>query len=157
MIELPQRSGTKPTTTDTNPHRQLDQNPPAQTYELLKSKAFDFPLIERRPSIMSVFGSEALWLTERPDHSCSEAFIAGNEFAHVHPPSDGSMHMTLPLEQVSELFKKGWGEQHPVALLGHAPMTAVMVFGPRDIDEIAIALQLLDISRQFANGDPPRP
>ncbi len=67
------------------------------------------------------------------------------------------MHMTLPLEQVSELFKKGWGEQHPMALLGRAPMTAVMVFGPRDIDEIDIAVRLLDISRQFANGNPPRP
>jgi len=36
-------------------------------------------------------------------------------------------------------------------------MTAVMVFGPRDVDEIEIALQMMDISRQFANGNPPRP
>jgi len=157
MIELPQRSGAKPTTTDTNPHQQLDQNPPAQAYELVKRKAFDFPLIERRPSIISVFGSEALWLTERPDHACAEAFMAGNEFAHVHPPSDGSMHMTLPLEQVSELITKGWGEPHPLVKDGRAPMTAVMVFGPRDIDEIDIALQMMDISRQFANGNPPKP
>lgn len=157
MIELPERGGTKPTTTKTNPHQQLDQNPSAPTYALLKSKAFNFPAVERRPSIMSVYGSEALWLTERPVHSCAEAFIAGNEFAHVHPPSDGSMHMTLPLEQVSELFKKGWGEQHPVALAGRAPMTAVMVYGPRDANEIEVALQLLEISLQFANGNPPTP
>ena len=100
-----------------------------------------------------------MWLTEKSEHSCTEAFMAGNEFAHIHPPYDGSMHMLLPLEQVQELLSKGWGEMHPVAIdgSGRAPMTAVMVFAPRDDNEIDIALELIGISHQFANGNPPAP
>jgi len=137
----------------------LDQNPSSTIFEILKNKAFTFPRIERRPSIISVPGAEALWLTEKTEHSCAEAFIAGHEFAHIHPPYDGSMHMTLPLAQVEELLLKGWGEMHPLAVdgSGRAPRTAVMVFAPRDDKEIDIALDLIGISHQFANGDPATP
>ena len=85
MIELPQRTGPKPRTTDGAPHEQIDQNPLPETCAPLKDKALDFPLVVRRPSIISVSGTEALWLTEVPEHSCAEAFMRGNEFAHVHP------------------------------------------------------------------------
>ena len=153
MIELPQRTGPKPRTTDGAPHEQIDQNPPPETYALLKDKAFDFPLVDRRPSIISVPGTEALWLTEVPEHSCVEAFMRGNEFAHVHPPYDGSMHMMLPVEQVKEMIIKGWGEAHPLVPLGRMPETTVMVFGPRDVVEVEIVLGLIGVSHQFALGE----
>ena len=78
--------------------------------------------------------------------------MVGNEFAHVHPPYDGSMHMMLPPEQVRELIAKGWGEAHPLALRGMIPETAVMVFGPRDAAEVEIALHLIGVSHEFAMG-----
>jgi len=171
MIELPRRTGSKPTTTNDAPHEQLDQNPPLAIYTLLKDKAFDFPLVDRRPSIISVPGAEALWLTEVPGHSCAEAFgdggrgtvnwlkgscchfMRGNEFAHVHPPYDGSMHMMLPVEQAKEMFAKGWGEAHPLVAPGQMPETTVMVFGPRDAAEVEIVLGLIGVSHQFALGE----
>jgi len=36
--------------------------------------------------------------------------MVGNEFAHVHPHYDGSMHLMLAIECTHELFAKGWGE-----------------------------------------------
>lgn len=153
MIELPHRIGPKPTTTDYAPHEQLDQNPTSETYALLKDKAFSFPLVERRPSIISVPGAEALWLKKAPEQGCAEAFMRGNEFAHVHPPYDGSMHMMLPIEQVKELTAKGWGEAHPLVSSGHVPETTVMVFGPRDLAEVEIIFRLIGISYQFALGE----
>ncbi len=87
MPDLPQRTGERPKTNYGLPHEQLDQNPPADIYEQLKGQAFDFPFVERRPSIISVPGAEALWLLEEAGHSCAEAFMRGNEFAHVHPPT----------------------------------------------------------------------
>jgi hypothetical protein len=33
--------------------------------------------------------------------------MIGREFAHVHPPHDGSMHLMLPLEVARELTGKG--------------------------------------------------
>ena len=104
MLNIPYRQGRKPQTHYGLPHSQLDQNPPFEIYAKLKAEAFEFPFVERRPSIISVPGAEALWLTEEGGHSCEEAFMRGNEFAHVHPPEDGSMHMMLPEGDVSELF-----------------------------------------------------
>ena len=79
--------------------------------------------------------------------------MRGNEFAHVHPPYDGSMHMMLPVEQVKEMIIKGWGEAHPLVPLGRMPETTVMVFGPRDVVEVEIALGLIGVSHQFALGE----
>ena len=152
MLTLPQRRGTKPKTNYGLPHQQLDQNPPADIYANLKDRAFDFEFVERRPSIISVPGAEALWLLEEGGHSCVEAFMRGNEFAHVHPPDDGSMHMTLPEDDVPELLERGWGERHPLVEKGDAPPTLVMVFGPRDAGELDVILGLIDASYRFARG-----
>ena len=153
MIELPHRIGPKPTTTDYAPHEQLDQNPTSETYALLKDKAFSFTLVERRPSIISVPGAEALWLKKVPEQGCAEAFMRGNEFAHVHPPYDGSMHAMLPLESVRDLLKKGWFEMHPLVRTGALPQTSVMVFGPRDKAELEIILHILSVSYDLARGE----
>ncbi len=53
MPDLPQRTGERPKTNYGLPHEQLDQNPPADIYGQLKGQAFDFPFVERRPSIIS--------------------------------------------------------------------------------------------------------
>ncbi len=154
MLALPERFGPKPRTTSSAPHEQLDQNPSAIVYARFKDRAFSFPHVERRPSIISVPGAEALWLTEEGEHRCDDAFMIGNEFAHVHPPHDGSMHMMLPRDMVRELFDKGWGEPHPMALLGRIPPTAVMVYAPRDDTEVEIVLQITEVSYRFAAGEP---
>lgn len=141
MLSLPQRTGEKPKTHYGLPHSQLDQNPPADVYARLKDRAFDFPFVERRPSIISVPGAEALWLLEEGGHSCEEAFMRGNEFAHVHPPED-----------VPELIERGWGEIHPLVPVGRMPPSLVLVFGPRDDAELDIVMGLIDASYRYARG-----
>jgi hypothetical protein len=136
MFDLPPRAGDKPKTTSSNPHQQQSQNPPPEVYELLLSRAFDFPHVERRPSAISVPGAQALWLSEEVGDGCPEAFLIGREFAHVHPPYDGSMHMMLPPDAVEQLLGKGWGEPHPLVRRGLIPATAVMVYAPRDAAEV---------------------
>ncbi len=152
MLSLPYRQGTKPKTNYGLPHQQLDQIPPPGIYAKLKERAYDFPFVERRPSVISVPGAEALWLLEEGGHGCAEAFMKGNEFAHVHPPHDGSMHMMLPEDEVPGLLEKGWAEHHPLVPQGRAPPTLVMVFGPRDAGEIEVILKLIDTSYKFARG-----
>jgi len=152
MLELPLRPGPRPKTTPHAPHTQLDQTPPGDIYDLLKDRAFDFPEVERRPSIISVPGAEALWLADAGGHGCAEPFLAGNEFAHVHPPYDGSMPMRMPEDQVVERLERGWGEHHPLVPVGRAPPSLVMVFGPRDQGELEVILGLIDASYKFARG-----
>ena len=152
MLALPERTGPRPRTSASAPHQQLDQNPAADVYARFKERAFTFAGVDRRPSIISVPGAEALWLTAEPEHRCAEAFMVGNEFAHVHPPTDGSLHLMLPRDDIGELFAKGWGEPHPMAVLGHIPPTAVMVFAPRDDAEAETVLRIIDRSYRFAAG-----
>jgi Luciferase len=153
MIDLPERSGAKPKTMSTNPHQQQSQNPTPEVYELLLSKVFDFPHIERRPSAISVPGAQALWLSEEIASARPEAFLIGREFAHVHPPYDGSMHMMLPPEVVDEVLAKGWGEPHPMARRGLIPPTAVMVYAPRNAAEVETVLQVIGASYRFARSE----
>ena len=155
MIDLPLRTGAKPKTTSTNPHQQQSQNPPPEVYELLLRKAFEFPHVERRPSAISVPGAQALWLSGEVASARPEAFLIGREFAHVHPPYDGSMHMMLAPEAVDEVLAKGWGEPHPMARRGLIPPTAVMVYAPRDVAEVETVLQVIGASYRFACGEGP--
>ena len=91
-------------------------------------------------------GAQALWLLEEVAGARPEAFLIGREFAHVHPPYDGSMHMMLPSEAVEQLLEKGWGEPHPMARRGLIPPTAVMVYAPRDVAEVETILQIIAAS-----------
>lgn len=152
MLDIPYRQGARPKTNWGQPHAQLDQNPPPQVYDRLKETAFGLEFVERRPSLVSVPGAEALWLNEEGGHSCAEAFMKDNEFAHVHPPEDGSMHMMLSLDDVPDLLERGWGEHHPLVEQGRLPPNSVMVFGPRDQGELDHVLKILDASYRFARG-----
>ena len=152
MLSVPYRHGAKPKTNYGLPHQQLDQNPPSDIYAKLKDRAYDFPFVERRPSIISVPGAEALWLLEEGGHSCADAFMKENEFAHVHPPYDGSMHMMLPEDEVPGVLERGWAEIHPLVPQGSVPPTLVMIFGPRDEGELEVILKLIDASYRFARG-----
>lgn len=80
--------------------------------------------------------------------------MVGHEFAHLHPPYDGSLHMMLPLDVAEEVVQKQWGEWHPVALRGLIPRNAVMVYGPRSPEELEVVWRLLQRSYHFARGIP---
>jgi len=157
MFELAPRSGPRPDTTDCAPHEQVSQNSPLAVHEAFKARAFDLPFVIRRHSMISVPGAEALILPHDHAHGCTESFMIGNEFAHVHPQYDGSLHMMLPEDVVATLLERGWGEPHPMAASGMIPKTAVMVFAPRDDAEIETVLSVLKVSYDFALGKLANP
>jgi hypothetical protein len=151
--ELPPREGSRPRTTPTNPHTQLDQNPgPSLVLELAR-RAFALPDVEERPSAISVPGARALWLSEDVPAGPRDAFMIGREFAHIHPMPDGSLHAALPPEVAGEAVEKGWAEQHPVARLGYIPENVVMIYAPRDEPELEVVLKLVEESRRYAGGN----
>lgn len=96
-------------------------------------------------SLVSVPGARAFVLDEEAAAGPADAFQAGREFAHLHPPSDGSLHMTLPTDVADEAYEKGWGEPHPVS-------GTPLIFGPRDDDELEVIWFLLQASHRFATG-----
>ncbi|HLL57013.1 MAG TPA: luciferase family protein [Rubrobacteraceae bacterium] len=149
---LLQRSGPRPRTTPTNPHTQLEQNPDTSIVVELARRVFSLPGVEERPSAISVPGARALWLREEVPAGPREAFMIGREFAHVHPMPDGSLHAALPPEVAREAIEKGWAEQHPVARMGYIPQNVVMIYAPRDAEEVEVVASLVTESYRYAGG-----
>lgn len=152
---LPKRSGSRPRTTPTNPHTQLEQNPAHEVVEELARKVFALPDVQERPSAISVPGARALWLSEDVQSGPKEAFMIGREFAHIHPMPDGSLHAALPPKVAQEAMEKGWAEQHPVARMGYIPQNVVMIYAPRDAEEIEVAAGLVVEAYRYAGGAVP--
>jgi hypothetical protein len=152
---LPTRRGSRPRTTPTNPHTQLEQNPQREVVEELARRVFALPGVEERPSAISVPGARALWLSEDVQAGPQEAFMIGREFAHIHPMPDGSLHAALPPEVAQEAVEKGWAEQHPVARMGRMPQNVVMIYAPRDAQEIEVVAGLVAEACRYAGGAAP--
>jgi Family of unknown function (DUF5519) len=152
---LPKRSGSRPRTTPTNPHTQLEQNPERQVVEELARRVFSLPGVEERPSAISVPGARALWLREDVPAGPPEAFMIGREFAHIHPMPDGSLHAALPPQVAQEVVEKGWAEQHPAARMGYIPQNVVMIYAPRDVQEIEVVAGLVEEAYRYAGGAAP--
>lgn len=150
---LPARSGHRPATTTTNPHRQLDQNAPTPLQEALWARMAALPGVLTGPSLVSVLGARALFAGDGIAASDCNCVMKGSEFAHLHPPGDGSLHVALPEAARTEALAKGWAEPHPLAALGVVPKSIVMLFGPRDEDELDIVWSLVCASYAYATGE----
>jgi hypothetical protein len=148
---LPPRAGARPRTTPTNPHTQLDQQPSDLRWvRELAGRVFALPGVVEEPSRISVPGARALVLAPDEPAGPPEAFLIGREFAHLHPDPDHSLHAMLPPETANEAVAAGWAEPHPVALRGLIPMTAVMIYAPRDEAELDVVEGLVRASHAFA-------
>jgi Family of unknown function (DUF5519) len=153
MPALPTRPGPRPTTSKGMPHTQLDQQPSeAQLRDKLAQLAFALPGVSEQPSGISVPGARALVLDAASASGPSEAFLIGREFAHFHPRADHSLHLTLPRQLAEEACTAGWAELHPLAHAGAVPATMVMVYAPRDEEELKVISSLIEASHRFATG-----
>lgn len=154
---LPPRRGPRPQTRSGMPHRQLDQNAPPELQEALFQRARALPGVRVAPSGVSVPGARAFVLAEDLAAGPPEAFMIGREFAHLHPPYDGSLHLTLPPAVAARVVESGWGEPHPLVRWGAFPPTFVMVYGPRDGAELEAVWTIVQASYAFARGHLPAP
>lgn len=150
-LQLPAREGDRPRTTASNPHTQLDQQPsdPRIAEELARS-AFALPGVLEQPSRISVPGARALVLANAEPTGPPQAFLIDREFAHLHPSPDHSLHAMLPMEVADAAIEAGWAEHHPVALRGLIPLTAVMLYAPRDQAELDVVETLVRASHGYA-------
>jgi hypothetical protein len=155
--ELAERRGPRPRTTPTSPHTQLDQQPAAKTAGRLRDRLaralFELPGVREAPSAVSVPGARALWLAPSSARGPRDAFLVGSEFAHLHPAPDWSLHAALPPRLAEEAVARGWAEAHPAARLGLVPPNVVMLYAPRDEDELRVILDLVRAGHAYARGE----
>lgn len=148
-MQLVQRRGERPrTSSDGGPHRQLSQKAEPELWGRLVHGAFSLDGVVEGHSAVSLATSRALLLDADDANGPDESFLARLEFAHVHGVFDTSLHACLPPARAMEACMLGWGEPH-----GHADQpTEVMLYAPRDEDELEVVLALLAESRDFARG-----
>lgn len=72
------------------------------------------------------------------------------EPVHLHGVTDTSVHLVLPAGRGARLVELGWAEPHQFADFG----TEFMIYGPRDGDEVAIVLSIIEESVAFARAAP---
>jgi len=152
-LELPTRSGDRPTTGPEMPHQQLDQTAPPELQEELWQRMAGLEGVRTGRSGISLPDTRALHLDPALALGPPEAFLTENEFAHLHGSSDGSLHAVLPPDVVAQAIESGWAEFHPLARRRMLPAAIVMIYGPRDEAELETVWQLVKIGYAFARGE----
>ncbi|KAF2801047.1 hypothetical protein K505DRAFT_291520 [Melanomma pulvis-pyrius CBS 109.77] len=71
------------------------------------------------------------------------------EIAHVHP-NDNSLHVYVSPRDAKTVIEKGWGQRFPVSWL--APVSWIMVYAPRDEEEVGIVREIVRAGVCFAAG-----
>jgi hypothetical protein len=152
LSTLPQRRGDAPQTNPQMPHQQVSQNAPGEMQEALFERVETLPGVTVGRSNVSVPGARAFHLDNAHASGDQDAFMVGTEFAHLHPQSDGSLHLILPEAMARQVIQRGWGEFHPLVQQGMMPPTNLMVFGPRDADELDVVWSIVQASYANATG-----
>ena len=150
--ELAPRIGPPPLMTPTNPQEQLEQFPTDWTIiENLAAFASSLANVVERPTLIAPPGSRALTFDVNNASENRKAFMVDLEFAHIHNPPIGSMHLTLP-EPIRRLaIKKKWALRHPLAVREMVSPDVTFVFAPRDLDELKWAKLLLEVAHAYAS------
>ncbi len=149
---IPQRRGPRPATTRPSrerpgPHQQVSDTAPAHLQQELLRRVRGLPGVETGWSAISVPYARGFHLRPAVAAGPAEAFQRGSEFGHIHPEHDGSLHLTLPPALYDEVLRAGWGEPHPVS-------GTMMVYGPRDEEELEVVWTLVEASYAYATGRP---
>ncbi len=149
---LPHRRGPRPEVSAGIPQEQRSDLAPVPLQEELRTRVAALPGVDTQQSAISVPGARALVLAP-PRLGPLDAFIvpSAGEFAHAHPGHDGSLHLALPPALAADLVAKGWGVPHPLAGVRLTP-GMVMVFGPRDGDELETVAGIVATSHAWASS-----
>ena len=146
---LPKRAGTRPPTTPWMPHMQINFKPDAKIKTELFRRIYSLPNVRNEPTRISIPGAHAIWLDEDLPLAHGEVVLEGREFAHIHP--DASFHVTLSPQRAFEAIQAEWAEPHPLAQqIGIEGM--VLLYTPRDAQELDIIFQLVVDSYNFVTG-----
>jgi hypothetical protein len=151
-FELPSRIGDPPKIGKVPPQLQFSDLGPESIRLALKEWTFSaFRHAKEHDTLISVPSSRALWLDEAMLAAHEDAFMppsGSREFCHLH--QDGSFHAVVAVAVEDEILAKGWGVRHMYYERG---VKEVLVYAPRNADELAVAKQIMSMSYLYASGD----
>jgi hypothetical protein len=134
------------------PQGQLDQLPPEEFKTTLLERLRSFSGVTFAPSRRAPLGTVGLHLEDQETLGRERAFLIDQEFAHVHPEEDSSMHMVLPEPVRTQAIVAGWALPHPLAGMPTVSIDTVLVYAPRNQEELDTVARLTHIAWQNARG-----
>lgn len=152
MTEIPPRMGVRPRTSASGRHRQLSQQSRPGVWGHTAAALFSLSGVVEGHSAVSAASSRAVFLEDLPVPRSPETSLAPAterlEPVHLHGVLDTSLHLCLPTARALEVCGLGWGEPHRYS--DHD--TEIMVYGPRDRDELFTVIEIVRESLAFARG-----
>ncbi|KAH8800218.1 hypothetical protein F5884DRAFT_904913 [Xylogone sp. PMI_703] len=171
---IPHRGSPRPTVPNyTVSQRQLDQNPPEEmrevplstsspcvfdiytfahtsNQELLLHKGHYSLSTQELSQVQQPSSTRHLKMTTRSQPHKPASSVKG-EIVHIHD-ADGSLHVSLAPKDAKLVVELGWGERHPLVRGFHAGY--MMIYGPRDEEELAVVKKIIDAGTKFMCGEP---
>lgn len=152
---VPPRAGPRPRTTMCAPHSQIDQLPSqadgAMLSQALMSALANLTHVVLGGSYRAPPGTVGFHI--EPSHAKADdrVFLLGHEFAHIHVEDDFSLHAILPEPLLGAAITAGWAERHPFAGQPTVSHDTVMIYAPRNDEEVAVVADLVRRSWQNAH------
>lgn len=150
LNQIPKRIGAVPNRTYSLPQMQLDQQPAQPFTQQMLDIASQWQGVTLRYSQRAPLYTVGLFLEPEQAKGKAEAFMLATEFAHFHPEPDFSLHLTVPEPYRSRLIEQGWAVPHPMAGQPTVSPLLVLLYAPRDAQEMALVMAILHIAYIYA-------
>ena len=146
---LPVRKGARPKTIIGPLHIQCNGHGDPKYLKQLVDDVLTWPHIEYTPPMASPPDTIFIRLEEAATSSDSSAFISAREFARVLLGAP-TIYLALPLLSAHWAILRGWAEPHYLRSFGLMPAGAVLVYTPKNREELAVCYSLFAEAYHFA-------
>lgn len=148
---LPVRKGKRPITIRGPLHVQCSDNSDQTLLSELVAEVAAWPGIEAVPSPVGTGELVSLRIDEYLASDDSSNFITGTEFARVLYGAP-TIYLTLPLSCAHWAIVRGWAEPHYSGFFGLMPPGVMVVYTPRNKNQMAVCRSLFLISYNLARA-----
>jgi hypothetical protein len=146
---LPAREGERPKTIIGPLHVQCNGHGDPKYLKQLLNDVLSWPYIEPMPRVPHHLDKVSVRLQEIAAADDSSAFISDTEFARVLLESP-TIILVLPLVSAHWAMVRGWAEPHYLQSFGLMPAGTLIVYTPRNREELEVCYSLFFESYYFA-------
>jgi hypothetical protein len=146
---LPARKGQRPQTIRGPLHIQCNGHGDSRYVNQLVDQVLAWPHIESTPTPVSQPDTIRIRLAEMETTDKPSALLTAREFGRVLLGAP-TIYLALPLVSAHWAIVRGWAEPHYLASFGLMPAGAVVVYTPRDEQELGACYLLFSESYRFA-------
>jgi hypothetical protein len=146
---LPTRKGRRPATIRGPLHVQCSNHGDYRLLRQLVEEVAAWPGIEPSPLPVASANLVSIRVTEDVANNDLSVFITGREFGRVLFGSP-TIYLSLPLSCAHWTIVRGWAEPHYSTSFGLVPPGVMVIYTPRDEQEVAVCRWLFRASCTFA-------